>query len=98
MKMKKYEGLFILKPNLTDEEYGKLTTSVLDVITKNGGKVDAKEDLGTRDLAYMIKKDKKGRYLLVYFTAETSSITAMERLYKINESILRAVIFIHEAA
>lgn len=98
MKMKKYEGLFILKPNLTDEEYGKLTTSILDVITKNGGKVDAKEDLGTRDLAYMIKKDKKGRYLLVYFTAETSSITAMERLYKINESILRAVIFIHEAA
>jgi small subunit ribosomal protein S6 len=98
MKMKKYEGLFILKPNLTDEEYGKLTTSILDVIAKNGGKVDAKEDLGTRDLAYMIKKDKKGRYLLVYFTAETSSITAMERLYKINESILRAVIFIHEAA
>ncbi|HRZ66961.1 MAG: 30S ribosomal protein S6 [Candidatus Omnitrophota bacterium] len=96
--MKKYEGLFILKPNLTDEEYGKLTTSILDVIAKNGGKVDAKEDLGTRDLAYMIKKDKKGRYLLVYFTAETSSITAMERLYKINESILRAVIFIHEAA
>ena len=98
MKMKKYEGLFILKPNLTDEEYGKLTTSILDVIAKNGGKVDAKEDLGTRDLAYMIKKDKKGRYLLVYFTAETSSITAMEKLYKINESILRAVIFIHEAA
>ncbi|MDD5424604.1 MAG: 30S ribosomal protein S6 [Candidatus Omnitrophica bacterium] len=96
--MKKYEGLFILKPNLTDEEYGKLTAAVLEVITKNGGKVDAKEDLGTRDLAYMIKKDKKGRYLLVYFTAETSSITAMERLYKINESILRAVIFIHEAA
>ncbi|MDD5270796.1 MAG: 30S ribosomal protein S6 [Candidatus Omnitrophica bacterium] len=96
--MKKYEGLFILKPNLTDDEYGKLTASILDVITKNGGKVDAKEDLGTRDLAYMIKKDKKGRYLLVYFTAETSSITAMERLYKINELILRAVIFIHEAA
>jgi small subunit ribosomal protein S6 len=98
MKMKKYEGLFILKPNLTDEEYGKLTTAILDVIAKNGGKVDAKEDLGTRDLAYMIKKEKKGRYLLAHFMAETSSIAAMERLYKINESILRAVIFIHEAA
>jgi len=98
MKMKKYEGLFILKPNLTDEEYGKLTAAVLEVITKNGGKTDAKEDLGTRDLAYVIKKEKKGRYLLVYFTAETASIAAMERLYKINESILRAVIFIHEAA
>jgi small subunit ribosomal protein S6 len=96
--MRKYEGLFILKPNLTDEEYGKLTAAILDVITKNGGKADAKEDLGTRDLAYVIKKEKKGRYLLVYFTAETASIVELERVYKINESILRTVIFIHEAA
>ncbi len=95
--MRKYEGLFILKPNLSDEEYGKLSAAVVEVITKNGGKVDAKEELGTRDLAYPIKKEKKGRYLLLYFTGEPRSITAMERIYKINESILRAVIFIHEA-
>lgn len=96
MKMKKYEGLFILKPNLSDEEYGKLTAAVVEVITKNGGKVDGKEELGTKDLAYPIKKEKKGRYFLVYFTADTQSITAMERIYKINELILRVVIFIHE--
>ena len=95
--MRKYEGLFILKPNLSDEEYGKLSAAVVEVITKNGGKVDGKEDLGTRDLAYPIKKDKKGRYFLAYFTTEPQSITVMERVYKINESILRAVIFIHEA-
>ena len=95
--MKKYEGLFILKSNLSDEEYGKLSAAVIEVITKNGGKVDAKEELGTKDLAYPIKKEKKGRYLLVYFTGEPQSITVMERIYKINESILRAVIFIHEA-
>ncbi|OGX27634.1 MAG: 30S ribosomal protein S6 [Omnitrophica WOR_2 bacterium RIFCSPHIGHO2_01_FULL_49_10] len=94
--MKKYEGLFILKPNLSDEEYGKLTAAVVEVITKNGGKVDGKEEMGTKDLAYPIKKEKKGRYFLVYFTAEPQSITAIERLYKINESVLRAVIFIHE--
>jgi small subunit ribosomal protein S6 len=98
MKMKKYEGLFILKSNLTDEENGKLVNSILDVIAKNGGKVDAKEDLGTRDLAYNIKKEKKGRYLLVYFTAEASAIASMEKTYKINESILRTVVFINEAA
>ena len=95
--MKKYEGLFILKPNLSDEEYGKLTSGIVEVITKNGGKVDAKEELGTRDLAYPIKKERKGRYFLAYFTAEPHSITAIERIYKINELILRAVIFIHEA-
>jgi len=95
--MRKYEGLFILKPNLSDEERGKLTTAIVEIITKNGGKVDGKEDMGTLDLAYPVKKEKKGRYFLVYLTAEPKSIAAMERVYKINESILRTVIFIHEA-
>lgn len=95
--MKKYEGLFILKPGLSEEESGKLTAAIVDVITRNGGKVDGKEDLGTRDLAYPIKKEKKGHYLLLYFTTETRSIATMERAYKINESILRAIVFIHEA-
>ena len=94
--MKKYEGLFILKPNLSEDELGKLSTAVADVITKNGGKVDRKEDMGVRDLAYDIKKEKKGRYLLAYFTAEPNTIMAMDKAYKLNESVLRSVIFEHE--
>jgi small subunit ribosomal protein S6 len=95
--MKKYEGLFILKPNLTEEESGKLSAAVAEVITKNGGKIDRKEDMGLRDLAYQIKKEKKGRYLLVYFTADPQAISAMEKAYKLNESILRPAIFEHES-
>jgi len=94
--MKKYEGLFILKPNLSEEERGKLSAAVVEVVTKNGGKVDGKEEMGTRELAYPIKKEKRGCYFLVYFSAEPDSIATMERVYKINESILRTVIFIHE--
>ena len=94
--MKKYEGLFILKPNLTEDELGKLSTAVAEVITKNNGKVDRKEDMGVRDLAYQIKKEKKGRYLLVYFTAEPNTISAIEKAYKLNESVLRSVVFGHE--
>ena len=94
--MKKYEGLFILKPNLTEDELGKLSTAVAEVITKNNGKVDRKEDMGVRDLAYQIKKEKKGRYLLVYFTAEPNTISAIEKAYKLNESVLRSVVFGNE--
>ncbi len=94
--MKKYEGLFILKPNLSEDELGKLSTAVADVITKNGGKVDHKEDMGLRDLAYHIKKEKKGRYLLAYFSAEPNTIAAIGKAYKLNESILRSAIFEHE--
>lgn len=94
--MRKYEGLFILRPNLSEDELGKLSTAVVEVITKNNGKVDRKEDMGIRDLAYQIKKEKKGRYLLVYFTAEPNAISAIEKAYKLNESVLRSVIFEHE--
>lgn len=94
--MKKYEGLFILKPNLTEDEFGKLSTAVVEVITKNNGTVDRKEDMGVRDLAYQIKKEKKGRYLLVYFTAEPKAISVIEKAYKLNESILRSAVFEHE--
>ncbi len=95
--MRKYEGLFILKPNLSEDESGKLMTAVMDVITKNGGKVEHKEDMGVRDLAYEIKKEKKGRYFLAFFSAEPQSIKVVERAYKINESVLRVMIFGHEA-
>lgn len=91
--MKKYEGLFILKPHLTEDTFGKLSTAVAEVVTKNGGKVDRKEDMGVRDLAYQIKKEKKGHYLLVYFTAEPKAVSAIEKAYKLNELILRSIIF-----
>jgi len=94
--MKKYEGLFILKPNLTEDEFGKLSTAAAEVIIKNGGKVDRKEDMGVRDMAYQIKKEKKGRYLLVYFTVEPKAVSAIEKAYRLNESVLRSVVFEHE--
>lgn len=93
--MKKYEGLFILKSNLSEDEAGKLSAAVSDVVIKNGGTVDRKEDMGVREMAYVIKKEKKARYLLVYFTAEPNLIAVMERSYKLNESILRSIIFEH---
>ncbi|MFH0771167.1 MAG: 30S ribosomal protein S6 [Candidatus Omnitrophota bacterium] len=91
--MKKYEGLFILKPNLNEEELGKLFSSILDVVTKNGGAVENKEDMGLRTLAYELKKEKQGRYFLVNFTAAADSVSLIERAYKLNELILRSLIF-----
>lgn len=94
--MKRYEGLFILKPNLGEDEFQVLTTSVTDVITKNGGRIENKEDMGLRQLAYEIKKDKQGHYLLINFSAEGKTISVMEKAYRLNESILRALIFNYE--
>lgn len=91
--MKKYEGLFIVRPDLTEEETGKVSASISEVITKNGAEIEHKEDMGLRTLSYTIKKQKKGRYFLIYFSAEPKVIAPMERSYKLNESILRAFVF-----
>ncbi len=53
--------------------------------------------MGLRDLAYEIKKEKKGRYLLVHFTAEPKVVSDMEKAYRLNESILRPIVFNYEA-
>jgi small subunit ribosomal protein S6 len=91
--MKRYEGMFILKPGLSEDEFAKASSSISDTVTKNGGTVENKEDMGLRQMAYAIKKEKQGRYLLVYFSAPTPAIAAMEKAYKLNESILRPIIF-----
>jgi len=91
--MKGYEGLFILKANLSKDEIEKASSSIADGIAKNGGVVANIEDLGMRQLAYEIKREKQGHYILMNFTAESKAILNLEKSYKLNESILRALIF-----
>lgn len=94
--MNKYEGVFILKPNLNKEETEKTSAAILEVIVKNGGTVEEKEEMGVRQLAYEIKKERQGNYLLVRFTTPAKAISDMEKAYKLNESILRTQIFRRE--
>lgn len=90
--MKKYEGLFIVKPNLSKEEMEKASSAIAEVIVKSGGVVENKEDMGLRQLAYDIKRERQGHYLLIYFMANPKAISDMEKTYKLNESILRALV------
>lgn len=94
--MNKYEGVFIIKPNLNKEEMEKASSAVGDVIVKNGGTIENKEDMGLRQLAYEIKKERQGHYILVRFTTAPKVISDMEKSYKLNESILRTQIFKRE--
>ena len=91
--MNKYEGMFIVKPNLNKDEIEKTASAITEAIVRNGGGVEKKKDMGLRQLAYEIKKERQGHYLLVYFTAAPKAVSEMEKTYKLNESILRALVF-----
>jgi len=87
--MKHYELLFVLKPTLTDEENTKQVEAINAVISANGGNIAAVDNIGMRDLAYEIQKNKRGYYTITYFTAPGSAIKEIERNLRINENVIR---------
>lgn len=94
--MKHYETMFIIKPTLVEEEIKAKIDFYKEAIAKNGGSIEACLDMGMRNLAYEIKKNKRGYYFVIYFKAQPSMVLELERLYRINEDILRFIVIKYE--
>jgi len=90
--MNDYEGLFIIKPDLKEEEAKGVFKSIGDSIAKTGGSVKKEESWGKKQLAYPVKKFKEGYYYKVDFAAEAASISKLEAGYKLNADVLRTMI------
>lgn len=94
--MKHYETMFIIKSTLVEEEIKAKIDFFKDIITKNGGIIETCLDMGMRNLAYEIKKNKRGYYFVIYFKAPTNLIAELERNYRINEEVLRFIVIKYE--
>ena len=94
--MKHYETMFIIKPTLVEEEIKAKIDFFKDIIIKNGGVIETCLDMGMRNLAYEIKKNKRGYYFVIYFKAPTNLIAELERNYRINEDVLRFIVIKYE--
>ncbi len=95
--MRHYETMFILKPTLVEEEIKTKIEFYREVIAKHHGVIETSLDMGMRNLAYEIKKHKRGYYYVAYFKAEPSMILELERLYRINEDVLRFIVIKYES-
>ena len=90
--MRKYETLFVLKPDLEKETIEELVGKVKAVI-EAAGEIEKVDEWGKRKLAYEIdKKYQEGFYVLVDFKAENSVLDALDHLYKINEQFIRSIV------
>ncbi|PID47746.1 MAG: 30S ribosomal protein S6 [Proteobacteria bacterium] len=87
--MKHYELLFVLKPTLTDEEAQNKVALIKEVLEKNDGEIASIVEMGTRKLAYEVKKFERGIYFVFYFKAPATSINEIERIIRINEDIIK---------
>lgn len=87
--MRHYELLVVLKPTLSVEELQAKLSFLKEILEKNGAVIAAKQEMGTRKLAYQIDKFERGTYVVFYFTAPTAAIAEVERLIRITEEFIR---------
>lgn len=91
--MKKYEIMYILKPNLEDADRNQLIGKLHEILTLDGGTIDNVEEWGLRDLAYEINGDKKGYYVIVNITTNSvAGINEFDRISKINVNVVRSLV------
>ena len=94
--MSLYETVFIARQDLTAEDVDALTSKFSKIITDANGKVQ-KEYWGLRNLAYKIKKNNRGHYILLKIKSEYSAVAELKRVMGFNEDVIRSATFVVEA-
>jgi small subunit ribosomal protein S6 len=84
-----YETVFIARQDITSAQVDALTETFSGIVTAEGGTVVKTENWGLRTLAYRIKKNRKGHYVLFQLDADHKAVAEMERNMGLNEDILR---------
>jgi small subunit ribosomal protein S6 len=84
-----YEHLLIARQDISAQQVDALATHLKTIIEGEGGKVEKQEYWGLRGLAYRIKKNRKGHYVLLNINAPSKAVFELERQIKINEDVLR---------
>ncbi len=87
--MRKYEIMYIISPNVTDEDRKNLIESLNEIFKKMDSTVVNVNEWGMRELAYEIEKYRKGYYVVLNVEATHEAILEFERISRINENIIR---------
>lgn len=84
-----YENVFIARQDISGAQVDALADSFTQLIADNGGEVKKREYWGLRNLAYRMRKNRKGHYVLMNLAAPAPAIAELERTMRINEDVLR---------
>ncbi len=89
--MNKYETIFLMKKDLTEEQRNKVVDTIKNYLNGNG-KITNTEELGKKKLAYEIRKYNEAYYYAIEFNAKAEAIRELERMYRINDDILKFIV------
>ena len=92
----KYELMYIINPNLSEEETAAVVEKFKALVEQNGT-LEEMEEMGKRKLAYEINYISEGYYVLMKFTSGADFPAELDRNYRITEGVLRSIIVAEEA-
>ncbi len=84
-----YESVFIARQDITAAQVDALAAEFAEIVRKNGGQVTKTESWGLRSMAYRIKKNRKGHYVLLNIDGPSTAVQELERNMRIHEDVLR---------
>ncbi len=91
-KMRKYEIMYIIRPNLLEEDRKKLIESLNDIFSSMDSEVTKVNEWGMRDLAYEIQDFKKGYYVVLDVKATEEARAEFDRIIRLKEEVIRYLI------
>jgi small subunit ribosomal protein S6 len=84
-----YELMFIVRPDMTEEDQEKLVSTLDTAVTSSGGKVKNFEKMGKRRLAYTVRKFHDGLFMLLTFEGSGGLVHELERRLRVSEPVIK---------
>ncbi len=86
-----YEVMFIIRPDVLDEDLDKLVAALEATVTNGGGAIKSTEKLGRRKLAYTVRKFNDGNYIVLTVEADGKLIAELERRLRVTEPVIKFI-------
>lgn len=86
-----YEVMFILRPDIAEEDADKLIAGFTATVTNGGGVVKSAEKMGRRKLAYLVRKFNDGNYVLMTIEASGPVVLELERRLRVTEPVIKFI-------
>jgi small subunit ribosomal protein S6 len=86
-----YEVMFIVRPDVVEEELDKLVAGFEGTVTSGGGTIKNTEKLGRRKLAYTVRKFNDGNYVLLTIEADGKVVAELERRLRVTEPVIKYI-------
>ena len=88
-KQREYETMLVLNPELTDEQAGEALDRLKEVLTRMKAELLREDRWGKKKLAYEVKKQMRGHYVLLHYVAEVGVVEELERMARNMENVYR---------